>query len=153
MADAYTGQDLIQLEDYQGEFTVTDFATGIVAELTAPNELSAMETGYNGNALGAHNEAGRQRTLTLRLVKASNDDKRINETFELWKQRDGRFRPLKGYFSKNISHSDGSITQDTVECEFGLPAAPPAQSSDTTGSIEQVVSVYTITFANSKRVV
>lgn len=153
MADAYTGQDTLQVKDFQGEFTLSDFADGTVAELSAPNELSTVTTGYNGNGLGAHNEPGRQRTLTLRLVKASSDDKRLNETYELWKNRDMRFKPLEMSFTKNITHSDGNVTHDTVNCYFGLPSAPPAQSIDTTGNVEQVVSVYTFTFANYKRIV
>lgn len=153
MADAYTGQDTLQVTDFRGEFTLSDFADGSVAELSAPNELATVTTGYNGNGLGAHNEPGRQRQLTLRLVKASQDDKRINETFELWKKRDMRFKPLKMSFTKNITHSDGNVTHDTVECYFGLPTGVPTQSIDTTGNVEQVVSVYTLTFADYKRIV
>ena len=153
MADAYTGQDTIQVEDFMGEFTLSDFADGTVAELAANNELATVTTGYNGNGLGAHNEPGRQRVLTLRLVKASGDDKRFNENFELWKKRDMRFKPLKCNFTKNITHQDGSVTHDTVECYFGLPTGVPSVSNDTTGNVEQVVSVYTITFADYKRLV
>jgi len=153
MADAYTSVDTVQVKDFQGDFTLSDFADGTVAELSAPNELSTVTTGYNGNGLGAHNEPGRQRTLTLRLVKASSDDKRINETYELWKNRDSRFKPLEMSFTKNITHSDGNVTHDTVNCYFGLPSAPPVQTLDTTGNTEQVVSVYTFTFANYKRVI
>lgn len=153
MTDAYTGQDTLQLKDYQGWFTLSDFADGGVAELSAPNEISTVTTGYNGNGLGAHNEPGRQRQLTIRLVKASPDDKRLNESLELWKKRDGRFEPFKMSFTKNITHSDGNVTHDTVECYFGLPAGVPTTAVDTTGNVEQVVSVYTITFANYKRIV
>lgn len=153
MADAYTGQDTLQVKDFQGEFTLSDFAEGTVAELTAPNEISTVTTGYNGNGLGAHNEPGRQRQLQLRLVKASADDKRINETYELWKNRDSRFKPLEMSFTKNISHADGSVTHDTTNCYFGLPSGVPTQSIDTTGNVEQVVSVYSFTFANYKRIV
>lgn len=153
MADAYTGQDTLQLKDYQGWFTLSDFADGAVAELSAPNEIATVTTGYNGNGLGAHNEPGRQRQLTLRLVKASQDDKRLNESLELWKKRDPRFKPFKMSFTKNITHSDGNVTHDTVECYFGLPAAVPSTSTDTTGNVEQVVSTYSITFADYKRIV
>lgn len=153
MADAYTGADTLQVKDFQGEFTLSDFAEGVVAELTAPNELSKVTTGYNGNGLGAHNEPGRQRQLQLRLVKAGADDKRFNESYELWKNRDSRFKPLEMSFTKNISHSDGSVTHDTTTCYFGLPSGVPTQSIDTTGNVEQVVSVYSFTFANYKRIV
>ena len=75
------------------------------------------------------------------------------KTFELWKKRDMRFKPLKMSFTKNITHSDGNVTHDTVECYFGLPTGVPVQSIDTTGNVEQVVSVYTLTFADYKRLV
>ena len=83
--DSYTAKDVIICEDYQGEWVLSDFAAGAVAELVAPNELSAITTGYNGNSLGAHNEPGRQRECTLRLVKGSEDDKRFNKNYNLWK--------------------------------------------------------------------
>lgn len=149
--DSYTAQDIIVFEDYRGEWTLTDFADGTVAQLTAPNELSQSATGWNGNGLGAHNEPGRQRECALRLVKAAGDDKRFNENYNLWKNRDIRFKPLKATFTKNIGHGDGSITKDTVECFFGLPAGQPEQVTDVEGNTDQVVSQYMIRFGNSER--
>lgn len=149
--DAYTGQDTIVVEDYDGKFTLSDFADGIVAEITAPNEASTTHTGYNGNSLGAHNEPGRQRQVTLRLVKGSDDDKRFNTSYTFWQNRDLRFKPLKMEFTKRVSHSDGSVTNETQQCLFGLPLNPPVPMVDTTGNTDQVVSVYTFRFGNSKR--
>lgn len=151
MTDSYTAQDVIILEDYKGEWQVTDFADGSVVELEAPNELSSITTGFNGNGLGAHNEPGRQRNCTLRIVRGGADDKRINESYNFWKNRDLRFKPLKAKFVKNVAHEDGSITKDTTECKFGLPSGQPVFTVDTTGNIEQVVAIYTIQFADSKR--
>lgn len=149
--DAYTSKDILVCEDYEGSFILSDFADGTVAELAAPNELSTITTGYNGNSLGSHNEPGRQRELTLRLVKGSNDDKRLNKAYNMWKNRDMRFRPLKMSFTKNVAHSNGSITVDTVECFFGLPTGQPGQMQDTAGNTEQVISIYSIRFGNSER--
>lgn len=149
--DSYTANDIIVCEDHTGPFVLSDFADGTVAELSAPNELSSMTTGYNGNSLGAHNEPGRQRELTLRVVKGSSDDKRINSNYNLWKNRDIRFKPLSMTFTKNVAHEDGSITNDKVTCYFGLPTGQPVQMSDMAGNTEQVVSIYTIRFGNSER--
>lgn len=149
--DSYTSSDTIIVKDYQGEFILSDLADGTVAELSAPNELSATTTGYNGNSLGAHNEPGRQRECTLRIVKGSNDDKRLNKNYNMWKNRDMRFAPMQMTFVKNIGHNDGSITKDTVECYFGLPAGQPTQMTDVTGNTEQVVSIYMLRFGNSER--
>ena len=149
--DSYTASDVIIIKDHRGEFVLSDFADGTVAQLSAPNELSQTSTGWNGNSLGAHNEPGRQRECTLRLVKASGDDKRLNENYNLWKNRDMRFKPLQATFTKNVGHNDGSITKGTVECFFGLPAGQPEQVTDVAGSTDQVVSVYMIRFGNSER--
>ncbi len=149
--DSYTSSDIIVCEDYQNSFILSDLADGTVAELSAPNELSTTTTGYNGNSLGSHNEPGRQRECTLRVVKGSNDDKRLNKNYNLWKNRDMRFRPLKMTFTKNVAHEDGSVTRDTVECFFGLPSGQPVQMQDTAGNTEQVVSVYMLRFGNSER--
>ena len=149
--DSYTANDVIVGTDYSGDWVLTDFADGTVAELSAPNELSSLTTGYNGNSLGAHNEPGRQRDLTLRIVKGSGDDKRLNANYNLWKNRDIRFKPLSFAFTKNVMHEDGSVTNDKVTCYFGLPAGQPVQMSDMAGNTEQVVSIYTIRFGNSER--
>lgn len=149
--DAYTSSDTVVCTDYQGKWVLSDFAAGAVAELSAPNDLSSMATGYNGNSLGAHNEPGRQRELSLRLVKGSSDDKRFNKNYNLWKDRSIRFKPLKMSFTKNVAHEDGSITKDTVDCFFGLPSGQPTQVSNTEGDTEQVISVYMIKFGNSER--
>lgn len=151
MTDSYTANDVITCEDYSGKWILSDFATGSVAELSAPNELSSTSTGYNGNSLGAHNEPGRQRELTLQLVKAGSDDKRFNKNYNMWKNRDMRFKPLKMTFTKNVAHSDGSITKDTVSCYFGLPSGQPTQTMNTEGDTAQVVSEYMIRFGNSER--
>lgn len=149
--DSYTANDVIVCTDHNGDWVLSDFADGTVAELAAPNELSSMTTGYNGNSLGAHNEPGRQRELTLRIVKGSGDDKRLNANYNLWKNRDLRFKPLSMTFTKNVAHEDGSVTNDKVSCYFGLPGAQPTQASDMNGSTDQVVSVYSIRFGNSER--
>ncbi len=151
MTDAYTALDLIEITDYRGTFALTDYANGNVAELSTPNELSSMTTGYNGNGLAAHNEPGRQRVLTLRLVKGSGQDRRLNETFELWKKRDGRFKPLKAACTKNIGHGDGSITHDTTTVFFGIPGNAPTTFINTEGDIEQLVSIFTFNFADYER--
>lgn len=152
MTDAYTSKDIVKVKDYNGEFILSDLANANVTEITADNELSTVTTGYNGNGLGAHNEPGRQRMATIRLVKASGDDKRFNENYTLWKNRDRRFKPLQISFTKNIAHGDGSETQDTLYCYFGLPSGQPSQAQNTEGDTEQVVSVYTVRFANNDRV-
>lgn len=149
--DAYTANDTIIIEDYRGEFILSDLADGTVVQLSAPNELSQTSTGWNGNSLGAHNEPGRQREATIRLVKASGDDKRLNENYNLWKNKDMRFKPLKGNFTKNVGHSNGTITTDTVKCWFGIPAGQPEQVTDAAGNTDQVVSQYMIRFGNSER--
>ena len=149
--DSYTARDAIVCTDHSGDWVLTDFADGTVAELSAPNELSSMTTGYNGNSLGSHNEPGRQRELTLRIVKGSGDDKRLNANYNLWKNRDLRFKPLSMTFTKKVAHENGSVTDDKVTCYFGLPSGQPAQVSDMNGNTDQVVSVYTIRFGNSER--
>lgn len=149
--DSYTATDTIVCEDYQGKWVLNDFAAGSVAELTAPNDLSSTTTGYTGNSLGAHNEPGRQRECSLRIVKGSSDDKRLNKNYNLWKDRNILFKPLKMSFTKNIAHEDGSITKDTVDCFFGLPAGQPSQVINTEGDTEQVISVFMLRFGNSER--
>lgn len=148
--DAYTGKDTIIVNDYMGEFVLSDLADGVCAELVANNDLSSTSTGFNGNSLGAHNEPGRQRELTLRLVKGSEDEKRLNKSYNFWKQRNPLFRPFTMKFIKRVEHGDGNATEDTVKCYFGLPSGQPGHTADTTGNTDQVVAVYMIRFGNSE---
>ncbi|MDE5888435.1 MAG: hypothetical protein K2H20_00270 [Bacilli bacterium] len=148
--NSYTAQDVIICEDKDGDWILSDFGNGTVADLTAPNEVSNTNTGYNGNSLAAHNEPGRQRECTLRIVKGSSDDKRLKKNYNLWKNRDLRFKPLNMTFTKTLGHGDGTLTQDTTECYFGIPAGTPGKQMNTEGDTEQLVSVYMIRFGNSE---
>lgn len=152
MTDSYTAQDTIVCTDLDGEWILSDFGNGTVAELVAPNEASSTTTGYNGNSLAAHNEPGRQRECTLRIVKGSRDDKRLKKSYNLWRDRDLRFKPFSMSFTKTLGHGDGTLTKDTTECYFGIPAGQPTKAMNTEGDTEQLVSVYMIRFGNSKEI-
>lgn len=71
---ALTGHDVIILND----IPLKDFADGDIGTLEVNNDLFAMQTGKNGNTIFAYDEAGRNATLTLRVLMSSGDDKRLN---------------------------------------------------------------------------
>lgn len=151
MSSVYTAQDTILFTDHKGEFTVTDLATGNVAEITAPNEMATVSTGFNGNSLLAHNEPGRQRQLVLRVVKGSGDDKRLNSWLLGWQNRSLLWKPANATLTKNLVNEQGKSFEDTYELMSGAPTGAPVTTVNTEGDIEQVVSVYTILFANNNR--
>ena len=71
---ALTGQDVIIINDVP----LNDFADGDIGSLEMSNDLFALSTGKNGNSIFAYDEAGRNATLTLRILMSSKDDKRLN---------------------------------------------------------------------------
>ena len=104
---ALTGHDTIILND----LPLKDFADGDIGTLEISNDLFAMQTGKNGNTIFAYDEAGRNATLTLRILMSSNDDKRLNglvpqhEGFESTVLINGSVVKMVGDGAGNISYN------------------------------------------------
>ncbi len=149
--DAYTAQDIIILEDFEGDWILSDFANGTVLQAQQTGSKSNTTTGYNANSLAAHDETGRQREVTIRIIKGSPDDKRLNRFYTMWDKHDLRYKPLNGQFTKVIGHGDTTMTNNTLSVFFGNPKDSPEEAVDRNGNTDQLVSVYVITFGNSER--
>jgi hypothetical protein len=143
---AYTAQDILE---FDGEL-LTNFGEGDVAVITYPNELHGMKTGKGGNTIGAHNEMGREAELSLRVIKGSPDDKRLNSKIIAWKTRSSDFTPSTASFTKIIS-VDGGVANEVTSLKFGLPVKVVETKENTEGDTEQVISVYTFRFGDSDR--
>lgn len=143
---AYTGADILE---FDGEL-LTNFADGDTAVITYPNELHGMKTGKNGNSVAAHNEMGREAECSIRLIKGSPDDKRLNSIVTAWKNRLDSFSPVNATFTKVIT-VDGGVANEITTLKFGIPTKSVETKENVEGDTEQAIAVYNFRFADSDR--
>ena len=145
---ALTGQDVIILND----LPLKDFADGDIGTLEINNELSSMQTGKNGNTIFAYDEAGRNATLTVRVLMSSNDDKRLNG---LIPEPEGFASTIlmNGSVVKMVGDGEGHISYNTYLLKGGLIQKNPNVTSNVNGETTQAVVEYVIQFANAERAI
>lgn len=143
---AYTSHDIIELD---GE-VLTNLGDGDTATVTYPNDVMGMKTGKNGNTVAAHNEMGREADITVKVVKGSPEDKKLNSKLVKWKNRSDDFEPINGTFTKVI-HTDTGVTNEVTSLKFGIPTKCVETKENVEGDTEQCFSVYSIRFGDSER--
>lgn len=145
-AYALTGSDTIILND----LPLKDFADGDIGTLEINNDLFAMQTGKNGNTIFAYDEAGRNATLTVRILMSSNDDKRLNGLVP----RTENFAStvlINGSVVKMVGDGAGNISYNTYLLRGGMIQRNPNVTSNVNGETAQAVVEYVIQFANAER--
>lgn len=131
---------------------LNNLADGNCIELTFPNDISNVKTGKNGNAIYGLNESGKQCELKLRVLRASADDKFLNN---LLAQQQANFAGtvlLIGQFIKKLGDGQGNVTSDTYIMSGGVFTKQVEAKSNVEGETEQSIAIYTIRFSNSPRV-
>lgn len=143
---ALTGSDTIIIND----IPLKDFADGDIGTLEFSNDLFALSTGKNGNSIFAYDEAGRNATLTVRVLMSSNDDKRLNG---LVPHHEGFASTvlLNGSVVKMIGDGLGNISYNTYLLKGGLIQRKPNVSSNVNGETTQAIVEYVIQFADAER--
>ena len=143
---ALTGQDVIILND----IPLKDFADGDIGTLEVNNDLFSMQTGKNGNTIFAYDEAGRNATLTVRVLMSSGDDKRLNGLVPKTEGFAGTIL-INGSVVKMVGDGEGHISYNTYLLKGGMIQRNPNMSSNVNGETAQAVVEYTIQFANAER--
>ena len=143
---ALTGADTIILND----IPLKDFADNDIGNLEISNDLFAMSTGKNGNTIFAYDEAGRNATLTVRILMSSNDDKRLNG---LVPKHEGFASTvlINGSVVKMVGDGQGNISYNTYLLKGGMIQKKPNMISNVNGEVNQAVVEYTIQFADAER--
>ncbi len=149
MVVSLTGRDSIIINGT----VFNDLADGDCAVLTFPNDLTNLKTGKNGNTIYAFNYSGRQCQLVLRLVRASADDKYLNEQLSLYKNNPPAFTLLTGVLVKNVGDGAGNIVNDSYTLSGGTFKKETEVKENAEGDIDQAVSIYTLTFSNAPRAI
>ena len=143
---ALTGQDVIIINDVP----LNDFADGDIGSLEMSNDLFALSTGKNGNSIFAYDEAGRNATLTLRILMSSKDDKRLNG---LVPKSEGFASTIlcNGSVVKMVGDGQGKISYNTYLLKGGMVQRKPNMTSNVNGETAQAVVEYVIQFADAER--
>lgn len=143
---ALTGHDTIILND----LPLKDFADGDIGTLEINNDLFAMQTGKNGNTIFAYDEAGRNATLTLRILMSSNDDKRLNGLVPKHEGFESTIL-INGSVVKMIGDGSGNISYNTYLLKGGMIQRKPNMTSNVNGETNQAIVEYVIQFADAER--
>lgn len=146
---ALSGQDTILINNY----LFVGLADANYIELSFPNEIANVKTGKNGNSIYGFNESGKQCEVKMRIVRASADDKFMNN---LLAQQQSNFAGtvlMQGQFVKKIGDGQGNITSDTYIMSGGIFIKIPDGKSNAEGETEQSIAMYTLKFSNSPRVI
>ena len=142
-----TGRDTIQI----GGRVFTNFADGDVAKINYPNDLVAVKTGKDGNAIYAINATGAIAEVELRVLRGSPDDKFLNAQNKLAQSDLPAYALMPGYFVKRIGDGKGGITNDTYLLSGGIVSKNPGATSNVEGNTEQAITLWNLKFTNSDR--
>lgn len=148
MTIALTGNDTIIIDGLPLDFGL---ATGDVATLTFPNDITSATTGKNGNSIIALNETGKIAELSIRVLRGSSDDKTLNSKFRTMEADLPSFTLLTGSIVKRIGDGISNVVEDTYALSGGSFSKRVETTSNVEGDIEQGVSIYNIRFTNSSR--
>lgn len=146
---ALTGSDTVNINNR----IFANFADGNIAELSFPNEIANVKTGKNGNSIYGFNATGAQCELKLRIIRGSADDQFLNNLLAQQQANFAGFVLMIGQFVKKLGDGAGNITNDTYIMSGGIFTKQVEAKSNTDGDVEQSVSMYTLKFSNSPRVI
>jgi len=146
---ALSGSDTVTINNR----VFADFADGDCAELTFPNDIAAVKTGKNGNAIYGLNTTGRQCEFKLRLIRASADDKFLNGLLANQQLDFASTVLMIGQFVKKIGDGAGTVVSDTYDVSGGVFVKQVEGKTNVEGDTNQSVSVYTIKFSNAPRAI
>ena len=148
-----TGDDTIILSAGASQLLVTDFAVGVVAEITFPENLVKVTRGKNGNTVYALNNQGFQSELKLKTLLSKTTDTFLNAQMALMQQAFSAFVLMGGVFIKNVGDGQGNITPVTYIMSGGIPMKNPMAQSVAEGVPEQSLVEWDLIFANNSRTI
>lgn len=148
-----TGDDTIILSAGSAQLLVTDFAVGVVAEITFPENLVKVTRGKNGNTVFALNNQGFQSELKLKVLLGKTTDTFMNAQMALMQQAFSAFVLMGGIFIKNVGDGKGNITPVTYIMSGGVPSKNPMAQSVAEGVPEQSLVEWDLIYANNSRTI
>lgn len=141
-----TGDDTLTLNNR----VFTDFATDDFSTITFDNNLSELKTGKNQNTIFAKNETGNNATLNIRLMKGSSDDRYLQGIISADERDYVGSGLINGEFVKRLGDGESNIIREVATLLGGKIQKKVPTKGNSSGDIEQGVSVYVVMFANGK---
>lgn len=139
-----TGSDTVQIDDR----VLADLADADAGVVDYPDDLAAVKTSKNGNAVFAFNESGRKVNVTLRVLIGSADDKWLRSRLQGMKNDFSAFDLLTGFLVKRTGDGQGNVASVVYQLAGGFFQKQPGAKTNAEGDTEQSVAVYLLTFAN-----
>ena len=146
---AMSGSDSITLNNR----VFSDFADGDFGALTFPNEIAAVKTGKNGNSIYSFNATGKQTDIVLRVIRATADDKFLNNLLAQQQNNFASFILMTGEFVKKVGDGLGTVANDTYIMSGGVFVKQVEAKANVEGDSEQSVAIYTLRFSNAPRLI
>jgi hypothetical protein len=132
---------------------ITDLADGDCAVLSFPNEIANVKTGKNGNSIYGLNESGKQSEFVLRVIRASSDDKFLNNLLVQQQANFAGFPLMNAELVKQVGDGAGNVAGDTYICGGGIFTKQVEAKSNVEGDSAQSVSEYRMKFSNAPRAI
>lgn len=144
-----TGADTIVINNH----VFNDLADGDCVDLTFPNDIAAVKTGKNGNTMYAFNASGMQSQIVLRVIRGSADDKFLQSLNAAQNNNFSAFTLMFGQFVKKIGDGNGNVNNDTYVLGGGVFVKIPEAKSNVESDTAQSVTIWTLRFGTSPRVI
>lgn len=141
---ALSGDDAFILDDVP----ITAFANGDNISITFPNDISSTIKGKNGNAAISKNPQGEIGEVTLRILRGTDDDRRLNSRLAAYRRDVATFPLFNGSFVKRIGRGDGTVVEDAYTLLGGVPQRKVDTKENQDGDSEQSISIYNLRFAD-----
>lgn len=142
-----SGDDITIINDR----IITDLADGDAINLDFPNNLVEGKKGKNRNVIITFNATGEQTTVTIRVLKASADDKYFNQELNTYRNNKAGYVLMSGEFIKRSGDGLGNIINEIYTMSAGIIQKIPNVKENVEGDTEQGVTIYTILFMNTDR--
>jgi len=147
VTDTLVGQDTIVLNGR----TLSNLGFGTVVDISIPSALVEIESGKDGSAIYAMNQAGRQAEVKVRVLVGTPDDVFLNNLNERFKANFAGSELINASFVKRTGDGHGNITTTTWVLSGGVPGTVPADKWDVNGNTEQALMEYSFKFSRAER--
>lgn len=144
-----TGNDVVTLNGR----VLHDFASGDIIKLSFDGELVKVQASKNGNVVYGLNEDGKMSKLEMKLLTGSSDDRFLNAVLASQINDLAVFSLIIGSFVKRVGDGAGNITNVIYNTLGGVITKFPEASTNTSGTIEQSISSWTLHFGQNSRAI
>lgn len=142
-----TGNDTLIINDR----VLNNLSDGSTIELAFDNDIIGTSTGKNDNTIIADDRQGSNATLTLRIIRGSENDRWLNGLLIQQRRDLPTFALMNGSFTKRIGDGTGNVKFDNYVLLGGAFKKGVDGSENNNGDTEQGTSVYTIFFSRAQR--